>query len=310
MKTNSPNSTSTENNITTWQQLTITTQRSFSDDVNNWLQLKGAISITIIDNGDQPIYEPGVNETPLWHNIKISAIFDQKVNIYNLINQLNYDFSSDVIEHYEHELVTYDIEKCKTDYTFDPVCFANKLWLYPYNQFPAASQNRCFLNLEPGLAFGSGEHPTTSLCLEWLAKNITPSQHATLLDYGCGSGILAIAAIKLGIARALAVDNDPQAILATTENARRNNILDQVSVYLPNELPYLEVDYIVANILANPLIELSSMIVNHLKPRGKLILSGVLYEQTDEVALAYMNCGITLTEITRKGAWVRIVGEK
>ena len=83
MKTNSPNSTSTENNITTWQQLTITTQRSFSDDVNNWLQLKGAISITIIDNGDQPIYEPGVNETPLWHNIKISAIFDQKVNIYN-----------------------------------------------------------------------------------------------------------------------------------------------------------------------------------------------------------------------------------
>ena len=297
-------------NITTWQQITITTQRIYSDDINNWLQLKGAISITIVDNGDEPIYEPGVNETPLWHHIKISAFFDSTVNLYNLVNQLNYDFSSDVIEHYEHESVTYDINKCKTDYSFEPVCFGDKLWLYPYNQFPEASQNRCFLNLEPGLAFGSGEHPTTSLCLEWLAQNIQANEHSTVLDYGCGSGILAIAAVKLGAARALAVDNDPQAILSTTENARRNNILDKISVYLPGELPYLEVDCIVANILANPLIELSGVMVEHLKFGGKLVLSGVLYEQTDEVALAFMNCGITLTQITRKGAWVRIVGQK
>lgn len=296
-------------NSHTLQQLTIITTKNVGDDISNWLQIKGAISITIIDAGDEPIYEPPLDSIILWEEIKITSLFDNAINIENLINQLNYDFSSDVILKYEHTPLTYNptIEKCD----FEPVCFSNRLWLYPYDTFPEKNQaDRYYINLEPGLAFGSGEHPTTSLCLEWLASNIMPNQKCTIIDYGSGSGILSLAAVKLGAVKAMAVDNDPQAIMATNENAKRNNIATQVEAFFPDELPAIEADYIVANILANPLISLAPTLISHLKHSGKLILSGILKEQTDEVALTYMNYGISIKEITSKGAWVRIIGEK
>ncbi|MBP9722400.1 MAG: 50S ribosomal protein L11 methyltransferase [Gammaproteobacteria bacterium] len=295
------------NQLNQFTQLTVTTKRQYAEDVSNWLQLKGAVSITLCDSGDEPIYEPPLDETPLWQHINISALYDLKVNTHNLINQLNYDFSREVIDNYTTETVSYDLNS--QQYNFDPICFADKFWIYPYNKHPEKQNNKIvYINLEPGLAFGSGEHPTTILCLEWLINNL--NKDSTIIDYGCGSGILSLAAVKLGAKAALAVDIDPQAILATNENAQRNNIADHISTYFPNDLPNIQVDYLVANILASPLIELSSTLVSYLKPGGKLVLSGILEEQTDFVALSYMNCGITISEIKRKGSWIRIIGEK
>lgn len=295
--------------ITKLKQLTLTTSNKHHDDITNWLQLKGALAITILDAGDEPMYEPAPDAIPIWQELKISALFDLKTNIDSLINKLNYDFSSDVVTEYNSEIIEQDLTNIK--YNFEPVCFSNKLWIYPYGKHPEANQqNTCYFNLEPGLAFGSGEHPTTVLCLEWLAQNLTPDTKPLVIDYGSGSGILSLAAIKLGAASAIAVDNDPQAILATTENARRNKISEQISAFMPGETPYVEADIVVANILANPLIELAPTLISSLKIGGSIVLSGILNEQADLVTLTYMNYGITVTDITKKGAWIRIVGRR
>lgn len=292
-----------------FQQVTISTTQTNYEDLSNWLQLNGALAITILDAGDEPIYEPKLGTVPLWQNLNISALFPIETNIDQLINKLNYSFSKDVVQKYSTEIITQDYTN--QEYKFDPICFGDRLWIYPYTEHPSAEHSdREYINLEPGLAFGSGEHPTTSLCLEWLADNIQPNKQSTVIDYGSGSGILSLAAVKLGAGSVLAVDNDPQAILATNENVLRNKIKGKVSVFPPSELPFVEADYVVANILANPLVELAKTLTAHLKSGGEIILSGILNEQTDMVVLAYMNQGITITDITKKGAWVRIVGKK
>lgn len=296
-------------NKTKFQQVTINTKKAYYEDINKWLTLNGALAITVLDAGDEPIYEPPLNTMPLWNNMRISALFNDDKNISLLIDKLNYSFSSDAVESYSVEIINKNYND--QPYNFEPICFANKLWIYPYNKYPDPHhQDRTYINLEPGLAFGSGEHPTTALCLEWLATNLNNKNNPTVIDYGCGSGILSLAAVKLGAGTVLAVDNDPQAILATNENALRNKIDGKISTFMPSELPFVEADYIVANILANPLVELAPIITGHLKSGGQLILSGILNEQTDIVALTYMNYGITLNDITKKGAWVRIVGSK
>lgn len=291
-----------------FQQLSITTKKQYNDDISNWLNLNGALAITIADAGDEPIYEPPLNTMPLWDCIIISAIFPKEAKLSLLVDKLNYAFSSDIVEQYKTSIIEQDLSNLS--YDFDPICFGDNLWIYPYNKHPKEIENRCYINLEPGLAFGSGEHPTTALCLEWLAQNIKPDNKSMVIDYGSGSGILGLAAAKLGAGSILAVDNDPQAILASKENARRNNVHNKIAVFMPSELPFVEADYIVANILANPLMNLAPIITSHLKSGGQLVLSGILNEQTDMVALTYMNYGMTITEITKKGAWVRIVAKK
>lgn len=296
-------------NKTKFQHLSISTKKKYFDDISNWLSLNGALTITIEDAGDEPIYEPEPDTMPLWNNIVISAIFPLSTNIEQLINKLNYAFSQTVVENYKYSVLEDNPESYK--YDFNPICFGDNFWIYPYNKRPSDNESsRRYINLEPGLAFGSGEHPTTALCLEWLSKNLNVNNKVTLIDYGSGSGILSLAAVKLGVSSVLAVDNDPQAILATTENAERNQVSEQISAFLPPDLPFIEADYIVANILANPLIKLAPTLTSHLKQGGQIILSGILNEQTDYVALAYMNYGITISEISKKGAWVRIVGTK
>lgn len=295
--------------ITKFQNITLHTQRKNFDDVNNWLTLNGALTITIEDAGDEPIYEPEPDTMPLWSEIVISAIFPLDTNPEQLIAKLTYDYASDIISSYTSNIIEDSPQNYK--YDFDPICFGSNFWIYPYEKHPVgAEKNRCYINLEPGLAFGSGEHPTTALCLEWLAKNLPAHEDPIVIDYGSGSGILSLAAVKLGAQRVLAVDNDPQAILATKDNATRNNISDQISAFLPEELPSIEADYLVANILANPLIKLAPTLIGHLKSGGQIVLSGILEEQTDFVVLAYMNHGITISDISKKGAWVRIVGQK
>lgn len=287
------------------QQLIITADKKFNEDICNWLQVKQAISISILDAGDEPIYEPPPEEIILWQELKICALFANDINIDNLINQLTYDFSSEVVKHYDISNIEYNSNNLK--YDFKPIAFGkkNNFWIYPYNKYPKDNLN--YINLEPGLAFGSGEHPTTALCLEWLADHIAPSDKA-IIDYGCGSGILGLAAVKLGLKKAYAIDNDPQAILSTNENAKRNNIADKIITFLPNDFFNIKTDYIVANILASPLIDLCPTILNYLNPNGRLILSGILQEQTDEVVLAYLSQGLKITDIKQKGAWALIAG--
>jgi ribosomal protein L11 methyltransferase len=163
------------------------------------------------------------------------------------------------------------------------------------------------LILDPGLAFGTGTHPTTALCLEWLASHDLTGK--TVVDYGCGSGILAVAAVLLGAKVAHAVDIDPQAITATESNALKNKVQDKIHCYLPKDFPAMQADIVLANILAKPLIDMSDMIASLLVPGGTLILSGILYEQSDAVINAYQS-HIELQPLVQQEDWIRLSGAK
>jgi ribosomal protein L11 methyltransferase len=184
--------------------------------------------------------------------------------------------------------------------------FADKLWVCPTDQEQVEPGTVC-LTLDPGLAFGTGTHPTTALCLEWLAShNLTDK---TVIDYGCGSGILAVAAILLGAKVAHAVDIDPQAITATQSNALKNNVQDKIKCYLPEQFTPLQADIVLANILAKPLIDMSEQICALLVSGGQLVLSGILYEQAESVISAYQS-HITFNPLVQQEDWIRLDGIK
>jgi ribosomal protein L11 methyltransferase len=187
---------------------------------------------------------------------------------------------------------------------FHPKQFGEKIWIRPSWETPPNPQAVNII-LEPGLAFGTGTHPTTALCLEWL-DTLSDLSDKIFIDYGCGSGILAITAAQLGAAHVWAVDNDPQALEATQENAKKNKVEKRVSPILPEQLPNIRADGILANILAKPLITLVETFADHLKPNAPLVLSEILKDQTDEVIAAYQPY-FTLTEILEKHDWMRIV---
>jgi ribosomal protein L11 methyltransferase len=192
--------------------------------------------------------------------------------------------------------------------TFQPMQFGRRTWIYPSTMEPPAelAAEAAIVRLDPGLAFGTGTHPTTALCLQWLDS--LDLRGKTVLDFGCGSGILAIAALKLGAARAIGIDNDPQAIVASRDNAERNGVLDQLDLYLPDDVPAgLATDVVVANILAGALISLQPTIAAHCLPHAPLALSGILGNQAEEVATAYRDDFADLA-ITPQEDWVRIDG--
>jgi ribosomal protein L11 methyltransferase len=163
------------------------------------------------------------------------------------------------------------------------------------------------LDLDPGLAFGTGTHPTTALCLEWLDRH--PPAGLQVLDYGCGSGILALAALRLGAASAIGVDHDPQALEASEENARRNGLGERLRVYLPDDEPRIPADLLLANILAAPLIDLAPQLARRVRPGGAILLSGILQEQAEAVAAAYRPW-FELAPPDRRQEWVRIEGRR
>jgi len=189
---------------------------------------------------------------------------------------------------------------------FHPMQFGERLWICPsWRDVP--DPNAVNVMLDPGLAFGTGTHPTTALCLRWLDG--IEMTDKTVVDFGCGSGILALAALKLGAKRVIGIDIDPQALQATKENARRNGVEDRLDVYLPEDQPELEADVVMANILSGPLLELQSVITNYCKPGGLLVLSGILAEQVTRIEEAYAN-DITLEPSAIDGEWARVSGKK
>lgn len=288
-----------------WLQVTIETTERYVDEMSDLLLTLGALSITLQDAADQPVYEPALNTTPLWQQTRVVGLFSDDIEISLLEQQIAESYDPTPI----YQIVTLaDQEWTRTwMQDFHPMRFGQRLWICPtWEQPPDPQAINIFL--DPGLAFGTGTHPTTALCLTWLDAQ-TDLVGKTIIDYGCGSGILAVAAAKLGATTLWCVDNDPQALLATIENAEKNQVSQQMTTCLPEDLPNLQVDCLLANILANPLITLEKHFAQLLKIKGFIVLSGILQEQTDDIVNCYQS-DFTLLDIAEQEGWIRIVAQK
>jgi ribosomal protein L11 methyltransferase len=273
----------------------------------------GALSITLQDADaetpdEQAIFEPGVGELPLWPTITLNALFDEHADRRGLAGALG-----ELLPWLEPDQLTFreiadqNWERAWMD-QFKPMSFGRRLWIYPWNiEPPVDGGDLVIVRLDPGLAFGSGTHPTTALCLEWLDGLDLAAK--TVTDFGCGSGILAIAALKLGAASAIGVDNDPQALIASADNAERNGVADRLAVFLPGEHVGAAADVFIANILAGPLAELAPTFAAAAKPGAPFAISGILLGQQDELLQRYAEWFDELRVDTRE-EWVRISGRR
>jgi ribosomal protein L11 methyltransferase len=286
-------------------ELKLQLQREHADTLSDWLDDLGALAVTMVDAEDNPILEPGPGQTPLWEQLVLTALFDAEVDTDAIAAGLSahVDWPAGTALRWQ-AVPDQDWIRVWMD-RFQPKPFGRRLWVCP-SWHPVPAEAEVPLLLDPGLAFGTGSHPTTQLCLEWLDGADLNNQH--VLDYGCGSGILAIAAAKLGAAQLTAIDNDPQALLATRENAQRNNVaLDSMNIALPPLNDNFHCDVIVANILAEPLRALAPSFANWLASGGHLVLSGLLAEQGQEMCARYSQWFDHLT-ITQESDWIRIHG--
>lgn len=286
------------------------------------LSAAGALSLTLRDaNVDTPdeqaIFEPGVGELPTWHSSVLSALFPAQTERETLAVALGHALPwFDPSQLQFSEVADQDWERAWMD-QFRPMSFGRRLWIYPWNIEPPAidatpggngpSAAPVVVRLDPGLAFGSGTHPTTALCLEWLDGLELAGR--SVIDYGCGSGVLAIAALKLGAARAQGIDNDPQALLASADNARRNAVAERLSLRLATEGQCTPADVLVANILAGPLATLAPTFAEASRPGAAFAISGILAGQEAELLERYATWFDALQATTRDG-WVRISGHR
>ena len=251
-----------------WQQLTLEAGDLDPDVLSVFFEEKGALSVTLADAADQPIFEPDPGTTPLWSATRVTALFPEDADLQAIRQALAGRFGAALTERVVEETLTdQDWERAWLD-RFQPMRFGEHLWICPAGQRPPADDDQVLIDLDPGLAFGTGTHPTTALCLAWLDRH--PPSGQQVLDFGCGSGILAIAALKLGAAQVWGVDIDQQALWASRENAARNLVADKLTTALPDELPEQTYDLLLANILANPLIELAPRLACLVKPGGQL----------------------------------------
>ena len=277
-----------------WLQISINTTKEHAETAEDCLFSCGAQTVTLTDAADQAILEPGVNETPIWNEIIVTGLFDFDNTDLDSSKQILLSAISNNMGSIQYSAIAKMLEdknwtRAWMDH-YHPMQFGERLWICPLHLDPP-NPNAINLRLDPGLAFGTGTHPTTSLCLRWLDKNI--KQQKTVLDYGCGSGILAIAACMLGAGHSDGVDIDPQALIATNSNAETNNVNQKIRSYLPDEFQQkhssTQYDTIMANILSGPLAELAPTLAKHTKTGGDIILSGILREQADTVLAAYNN---------------------
>ena len=263
----------------------------------------GAQAVTLLDAEDHPVHEPGPGERLLWPQIIVEALFDSPPQPVELSLALgNFGVLVEPASIQSATLADRDWVRAWMD-AYQPMQFGRDLWICPSHIDPDPSWSKV-IRLDPGLAFGSGTHPTTALCLEWLDGRNLGGQ--TVIDYGCGSGVLAIAAALQGAAQVIAIDHDPQALRATRDNARRNGVSEKVEVLLPEAFDATEVDLVLANILAGPLVELAPHLINCLKPGACLVLSGILQAQTDQVRAAYRK-KLADPEAAQREDWMRLV---
>ena len=288
-----------------WIQLKLNTTGAQAEAIGDVLMESGSVSITFMDSPDTPVFEPLPGETRLWGDTDVMALYDAETDMAAVIAQLQQSplLGNDFVHKIE-QLEDKDWEREWMD-NFHPMRFGQRLWICPsWREVPEPEAVNVML--DPGLAFGTGTHPTTALCLEWLDGLDLVGK--TVVDFGCGSGILAIAALKLGAARAVGIDIDPQAITASRDNAERNGVSDRLELYLPKDQPQdLLGDVVVANILAGPLRELAPLISVLPKSGGHLGLSGILESQAESVADAYRE-KFVLDPIAEREEWCRITG--
>ena len=264
-----------------------------------------AVSVTYQDAADQPILEPALNETPLWDELILTALFNADINVAATLILLEALWGQGLPEHKVEILEDKDWIREWMD-SYKPMQFGSRLWICP-SWCEVPDKNAVTIMLDPGLAFGTGTHPTTAMCLRQLDKMDVVGK--TVIDYGCGSGILAIAALLLGAKNVVCVDLDPQALKATLDNAERNGIAaDRLQVYLPDQEPQEEVDVVLANILAGPLVELAPKLMQLTTAGGELVLSGLLDEQRDVIVKAYTE--INFQAFNTENEWLCLQGHK
>ena len=289
-----------------WLQVRLAISPEQAETYEDALLEVGAVSVTFMDAEDQPIFEPDLNTTPLWSHTHLLALFEDGTDEAALLAHLQLLTGGELPQHQVEVVEDQDWERSWMD-NFKPMRFGRRLWIVP-SWHEAPEPEAVNLLLDPGLAFGTGTHPTTALCLEWLDGQELAGD--TVLDFGCGSGILAIAALLLGAKQALGTDIDPQALEASRDNATRNGIDPALfPVYLPADLPAGQADVVVANILAGPLVSLAGQLTSLVKPGGRLALSGILAEQAEEVRAAYADA-FELEPTAEREGWVRISGRR
>lgn len=277
----------------------------------------GALAVTLADAhadapDEQAIFEPGVGETPLWNELVLTALFEAGTPRELLLYALaaadeDLDWSRATFRDVEDQ----DWERAWMD-QYEPLQFGRRTWIVPWNQeLPpgADADDAAVVRLDPGLAFGSGTHPTTALCLQWLDELADEGvlRDACVLDFGCGSGILALAALKLGAAQAVGVDNDPQALIATVDNAERNGVADRLQAHAPEHEPVATYPVVVANILASALVSLADTLAARVAPGGRIAMSGILAGQEDEVIARY-SADFESLQAHRLEDWMRVTG--
>jgi len=289
-----------------WLQLRINTSSEYAESIGDMLSANGSQAVTYVDAKDTPMYEPKPGEIMLWPDTQVVGLFEATDDMKAIIKRLgkarilgsDFKYKLEPLEDKDWEREWMD--------NFHPMQFGTRLWICPsWRDVP--DPNAVNVMLDPGLAFGTGTHPTTALCLRWLDGIDVDDK--VVVDFGCGSGILALAALKLGAKRVVAIDIDPQALQATQENARRNGVEDRLDVFLPADQPTLEADVVMANILSGPLLELQDVISSYCKPSGLLVLSGILAEQVTKIEAAYTR-DFTLDESAIDGEWARVSGKK
>ncbi|KNC14587.1 ribosomal protein L11 methyltransferase [Pantoea sp. RIT-PI-b] len=288
-----------------WIQIKINSTGANAETLSDALMDVGAVSVTFQDTHDNPVYEPLPGETLLWGDTDVIGLFDAETEMRDVVAELSqHPLLGSAFRHKIEQIEDKDWEREWMD-NFHPMRFGERLWICPsWRDVP--DPDAVNVMLDPGLAFGTGTHPTTSLCLTWLDG--LDLQGKTVIDFGCGSGILAIAALKLGAAQAIGIDIDPQAIQASRDNAERNGVSERLALYLPHQQPEnLQADVVVANILAGPLRELAPLISVLPKAGGHLGLSGVLASQAEGVCEAYVD-RFDLDPVAEKEEWCRITG--
>ncbi|NVK22598.1 MAG: 50S ribosomal protein L11 methyltransferase [Kangiellaceae bacterium] len=298
-----------------WIQLKFDYQNPDADSLSDYLMELGALAVTFLDAEDKPILEPKPGETPLWDHLIVLALFNADADT-ALIDKVieNSNFSQYISlnplsnEHiYQWEIIRdQDWERAWME-NFKPMQFGQRVWIVP-SWSDAPDPGAVNIKLDPGLAFGTGTHPTTALCLQWLDGADLAGK--TVIDYGCGSGILAIAALLLGAEKVYAVDIDPQAIEATKQNLERNGISsDRLVLGLPEQVELPQADILLANILAEPLRQLAESIANSVKSGGNLVLSGLLGSQAPELLSIYQQW-FRMDPAQHQEDWARLSGQK
>ena len=292
-----------------WQELYFTARKDQVEPLEDWLFARGALSVTLEDEADQPLLEPGPGETPLWDAVRLTALFAGHEDLTPLLGEVPPELCT--------QAPSVAVPVADREWTrvwedqFHPLQMGGRLWICP-SWTPPPDPDAVNILLDPGLAFGTGTHPTTAMCLRALDADLLPGKR--VVDYGCGSGILGIAAVRLGAVAVLGVDNDPQAITASRDNARRNEVPGTTfPVVLPQDnlvaTWQASANWVVANILAGPLVALAPVLTSLMVPGGRLLLAGLLVEQAEAVIEAYAP-KVALSIADQQEEWVLLAGDK